>query len=92
MGTNVTPFQPALRLVTTGVFAYVRNPMYLGLGLLVAGVGVGFATDWILVLLVPAALVLHYGVVRREELYLARKFGAPYRRYLMSVPRYGWPV
>jgi protein-S-isoprenylcysteine O-methyltransferase Ste14 len=92
IGTNVAPSQPALRLVTTGVFAYVRNPMYVGLGLLVAGVGVGFASDWILVLLVPAALVLHYGVVRREENYLTGKFGDPYRRYLTSVPRYGWPV
>jgi protein-S-isoprenylcysteine O-methyltransferase Ste14 len=92
MGTNVAPSQPALRLVTSGVFAYVRNPMYLGLGLLVAGVGVGFASDWTLVLLVPAALVLHYGVVRREENYLTGKFGEPYRHYLTAVPRYGWPV
>jgi protein-S-isoprenylcysteine O-methyltransferase Ste14 len=92
MGTNVAPSQPALRLVTSGVFAYVRNPMYLGLGLLVAGIGVGFASDWTLVLLVPAALTLHYGVVRREENYLTGKFGEPYRRYLTAVPRYGWPA
>jgi protein-S-isoprenylcysteine O-methyltransferase Ste14 len=92
MGTNVAPSQPALRLVTSGVFAYVRNPMYLGLGLLVAGIGVGFASDWTLVLLVPAALALHYGVVRREENYLTGKFGEPYRRYFTAVPRYGWPA
>jgi protein-S-isoprenylcysteine O-methyltransferase Ste14 len=92
MGTNVSPSQPALRLVTTGIYAYVRNPMYVGLGLLVAGVGVGFASDWTLVLLVPAALVLHHGVVRREEKYLTGKFGEPYRRYLKAAPRYGWPV
>jgi protein-S-isoprenylcysteine O-methyltransferase Ste14 len=91
-GTNVAPSQPALRLVTTGIFAHVRNPMYVGLGLLLAGVGVGFASDWTLVLLVPAGLVLHYGVVCREENYLAGKFGEPYRRYLTAVPRYGWPV
>lgn len=92
MGTNVAPSQPALRLVTTGIYAHLRNPMYVGLGLLVAGVGVGFASDWTLVLLVPAALVIHHGVVRREENYLLRKFGEPYRRYLDRVPRYGWPV
>jgi protein-S-isoprenylcysteine O-methyltransferase Ste14 len=92
MGTNVAPSQPALRLVTTGIYAHVRNPMYVGLGLLVAGVGVGFASDWSLILLVPAALVLHYGVVRREENYLTGKFREPYQRYLKAVPRYGWPV
>jgi protein-S-isoprenylcysteine O-methyltransferase Ste14 len=58
----------------------------------VTGVGVGFASDWTLILLVPAALVLHYGVVRREENYLIGKFSEPYRRYLKAVPRYGWPV
>jgi protein-S-isoprenylcysteine O-methyltransferase Ste14 len=92
MGTNVAPSQPALHLVTSGVFAYVRNPMYLGLGLLVAAISFGLASDWTLVLLVPSALVLHYGVVRREESYLTGKFGEPYRRYLTAVPRYGWPV
>jgi protein-S-isoprenylcysteine O-methyltransferase Ste14 len=92
MGTNVAPSQPALRLVTTGIYAHVRNPMYVGLGLLVTGVGVGFASDWALILLVPAALVLHYGVVRREENDLIGKFSEPYRRYLKAVPRYGWPV
>jgi protein-S-isoprenylcysteine O-methyltransferase Ste14 len=91
-GTNVNPSQPALQLVTTGIYAHLRNPMYVGLGLIVGGVGTGFASDWTLLLLVPAALVLHYGVVRREEAYLTRKFGEAYRSYVGKVPRYGWPV
>jgi protein-S-isoprenylcysteine O-methyltransferase Ste14 len=91
-GTNIDPMQPALTLVTSGIYQYVRNPMYVGFGLIVAGLGIALASDWTLVLLVPAALVIHYGVVRREENYLARKFGEPYRRYMKSVPRYGWPI
>jgi protein-S-isoprenylcysteine O-methyltransferase Ste14 len=35
--------------------------------------------------------VIHFGVVKREERYLAAKFGDPYRRYMAQVPRYGWP-
>ena len=42
-------------------------------------------------MMVPAAFVMHFGVVKREERYLAGKFGEPYRRYLETVPRYGWP-
>lgn len=43
-----------------------------------------------LVLLVPAALVLHFGVVKREERYLEAKFTEAYRVYKGNVPRYGW--
>jgi protein-S-isoprenylcysteine O-methyltransferase Ste14 len=91
IGTNVMPWKPTLRLATDGIYQYVRNPMYVGLALLVAGIGVGLASDWILVLLVPAALVMHFGVVRREERYLEAKFGDIYRAYKAHVPRYGWP-
>jgi protein-S-isoprenylcysteine O-methyltransferase Ste14 len=35
--------------------------------------------DWIVLLMVPPLLVLHYGVVKREEQYLERKFGQVYR-------------
>jgi protein-S-isoprenylcysteine O-methyltransferase Ste14 len=38
--------------------------------------------------MVPAAFVLHFGIVRREERYLAGKFGDEYRRYCAQVPRY----
>jgi protein-S-isoprenylcysteine O-methyltransferase Ste14 len=90
-GTNVNPFKPASALVTTGVFAHVRNPMYVGLMLLVAGIGIAFASDWTLVMLVAAALTIHFGVVKREERYLTAKFGGAYLRYMETAPRYGWP-
>jgi len=91
VGTNVMPWKPALNLATDGIYRYVRNPMYVGLALLTAGIGIGLASDWMLVLLVPAALVMHFFVVRREERYLEAKFGDAYRDYLTRVPRYGWP-
>lgn len=92
VGTNVNPFKPAHALATTGVYSYVRNPMYVGLALLVAGIGIALASDWTLVMLVAAALTIHFGVVKREERYLTEKFGDTYRQYIQAVPRYGWPL
>jgi protein-S-isoprenylcysteine O-methyltransferase Ste14 len=90
-GTNVNPFKPSSVLVTAGVYAYLRNPMYVGLGFLVAGIGIALASDWTLVMLVVAALLIHFGVVKREECYLQAKFGDVYRHYMNAVPRYGLP-
>jgi len=89
--TNIPPYKPALHLVTDGLYAFVRNPMYVGFGFMLAGLGFAFASDWTLVLMIPAAVVLHRGVVLREERYLEAKFGDPYRQYMTRVPRYGWP-
>ncbi|HEY8000207.1 MAG TPA: isoprenylcysteine carboxylmethyltransferase family protein [Pseudolabrys sp.] len=91
LGTNVNPFKPASALATEGVYAYVRNPMYVGLALIVAGLGIALASDWTLVMLVPAMLLIHFGVVAREERYLEAKFGDAYRGYKAQVSRYGWP-
>jgi protein-S-isoprenylcysteine O-methyltransferase Ste14 len=90
-GTNVNPYEPSSTLVTTGIFARLRNPMYVGLMFLVAGIGIALASDWTLVMLVAAALLFHFGVVKREEHYLEAKFADAYRRYKSQVPRYGWP-
>jgi protein-S-isoprenylcysteine O-methyltransferase Ste14 len=89
VGTNVPPWRPALALATDGVYDRLRNPMYVGLLLLVAGIGFGCASAWTFALLVPMALTLHYGVVLREERYLEAKFGEDYRRYKARVPRWG---
>lgn len=90
--TNIPPWKPALALVTTGIYASMRNPMYVGFGFITAGLAVMLASDWTLVMMIPAAIVLHRGVVLREERYLAAKFGQPYLDYMARVPRYGWPL
>jgi protein-S-isoprenylcysteine O-methyltransferase Ste14 len=89
-GTNIRPDMPTTALVTTGLFAHVRNPAYQGGALALLGLALVLKADWIVLLMVPALLLLHYGVVLREEQYLERKFGQVYRDYKTSVPRYGW--
>jgi protein-S-isoprenylcysteine O-methyltransferase Ste14 len=89
IGTNTRPTLPATALATDGVFAHLRNPMYVGGCVALFGVALGFALDWVLLLELASLPLIHYGIVLQEELYLETKFGEPYRRYKASVPRYG---
>ena len=91
VGTNFDVRKPALALATGDIYVRTRNPMYQALGILLLALAVGAASDWTVLLLVPWLLVMHVGVVRREERYLTARFGDDYRRYQAQVPRYGWP-
>ena len=87
-GTNVDPAKPALTIVRGGPFRFTRNPMYLALCLLQIALGF-FLNDWItLLFVVPLALLLHFGVVLREERYLEAKFGEEYLALKRSVRRW----
>jgi len=91
-GTHVEPWKPSLALVTGGIFGWLRNPMYVGLTLLLAGLSILLASDWMLVMTIIFVPVIHFGVVKREERYLEAKFGDAYRSYKARVPRYGIPT
>jgi protein-S-isoprenylcysteine O-methyltransferase Ste14 len=87
-GTNVAPAKPALTIVRGGPFRFTRNPMYLALCLLQVALGF-FLNDWFtLLFVVPLALILHYGVILREERYLTAKFGEPYLQLKRQVRRW----
>src|SRR6266481_2109611 len=87
-GTPVPTRDPTRTLVTTGIHARSRNPIYVSMFLIYVGTGLLANTAWIFVLLVPLALIIRYGVVAREEAYLERKFGDPYRAYKSHVRRW----
>jgi len=87
-GTNISPHQPTLTLVTDGPYRRTRNPLYLaGLGVYL---GVAFLVDGLapLLLLAPLVGLLHWGIVLREERYLMTKFGEDYRAYQARVRRW----
>ncbi|HEX5211604.1 MAG TPA: isoprenylcysteine carboxylmethyltransferase family protein [Pseudolabrys sp.] len=92
VGTNPEPWKPSTALFSTGVFAWLRNPMYVGGTAALIGLALLLASDWMVVTTVILALVLHFGVVLREERYLEAKFGDAYRQYKARVPRYGIPT
>lgn len=88
--TTVDPLHPekATTLVTTGIYAYTRNPMYLGLLIVLIGVAV-----WLGNALVPVMLVLFVLYITRfqivpEERVLHAKFGEDYAAYIRRVRRW----
>ena len=86
--TPVPSNQPVRALVTTGIHAWSRNPIYVGMFLLYAGIGLAARSPWVLILTLPLAITLRYGVVAREERYLERRFGDAYRDYKARVRRW----
>jgi protein-S-isoprenylcysteine O-methyltransferase Ste14 len=87
-GTSVRSIKPTRALVTTGIHGWTRNPIYLGLFLVYGGIGVAAQSPWILILTLPLAITIRYGVVAREEAYLERRFGDTYRDYKARVRRW----
>ena len=87
-GTNVQTSRPAEALVRSGPYRFSRNPIYVGLVLVHAAVGIGFDNAWTLALTAVFAAVLHVGVIRREEAYLAARFGQAYRDYCARTRRW----
>jgi len=86
--TPVQGTKPTRTLVTTGVHGWSRNPIYLGMFLVYGGIGLAVRSPWILILSLPLAVTIRYGVVAREEAYLERRFGDAYRDYKVRVRRW----
>jgi len=86
------PMAPPKRLVVTGYYRYVRNPMYLGFAVGWIGLWMifGHAHSAPIVAVVAAALGVHLFVVFYEEPTLRSKFGPDYELYCKNVRRW-WP-
>jgi protein-S-isoprenylcysteine O-methyltransferase Ste14 len=75
-------------LVTGGLYAHVRNPMYVGNLLIVVGVAIA-ANSWATVLVgVPLAVFMYVCIVAAEEEYLLGRFGEAFKAYCHDVPRW----
>jgi len=75
-------------VITTGPYRFSRNPIYLSFTLLQLGLGVWANSAWLVGMLIPTLLLMSYGVIAREERYMAQKFGDEYLRYRASVRRW----
>jgi protein-S-isoprenylcysteine O-methyltransferase Ste14 len=86
--TPVPSNQPVRALVTTGIHGWSRNPIYLGMFLLYVGIGLVVRSPWVLLLSLPLAITIRFGVIAREEAYLERRFGNAYSDYKARVRRW----
>lgn len=85
------PFDPPRRLVVRGPYQHVRNPMYLGAGLALAGAAVFYETGVLWAYAGGFLVLMHLAVVLYEEPTLRQTFGGDYEAYCRQVRRW-WPT
>ena len=82
------PIDPPKELVVSGLYHYVRNPMYVGVFLVILGHFLWFGFLNLLIYAVVVGIVFHSFVTLYEEPNLKNRFGAVYEDYLKRVPRW----
>jgi protein-S-isoprenylcysteine O-methyltransferase Ste14 len=80
--------KPVPRMTTEGPFRYSRNPSYLALAMIYAGIAVVRNSLWAILLLPLVVSVVQREVIGREERYLQRTFGEEYLDYKRRVSRW----
>ena len=86
--TTLRTDKPVSRVVQDGPFRYSRNPAYLSLAMIYAGIAVLRNSLWAIVLLPLVVYVIQREVIGREERYLERTFGEEYLDYKGRVRRW----
>ena len=87
-GTPV-PFNPPPKLITAGLYAYVRNPMLLGLFLFLLGLGILFGSLSLIFIFTPLFILINVLYVKAiEEKEMEKKFGGKYLEYKKKVPMF----
>ncbi len=82
------PIAPTKFLVISGLHRYVRNPMYIGVALVILGQAALFRSPHLAEYAALMLLIAHTFVVLYEEPTLRRQFGASYEEYRRTVPRW----
>jgi len=82
------PIDPPKELVATGLYRYMRNPMYVGVLMVISGHFLWFKTIWMIVYAVVVFLAFHSFVTLYEEPHLKKTFGTAYEDYIRKVPRW----
>lgn len=82
------PGRPTTALVSSGMFAVSRNPLYLGVACVLAGTGLAANIAWVLAALPPSLLACRALLIAPEERYLRARLGDEYSAYTARVRRW----
>lgn len=86
--TPLKPFKKPEKLVTTGIYRFTRNPMYLGMVIILTGLGI-FLGSLSAFLVIPLFIwAIHTNFILHEEQLLLNTFGKDYADYLSRVRRW----
>jgi protein-S-isoprenylcysteine O-methyltransferase Ste14 len=85
---TLAPWNPPKKLVVLGLYRFVRNPMYIGVLLLVLGWSLYFCSPLLLLYVTVLAIGFHIRVVRNEEPRLKAQFGSQWDLYQQEVSRW----
>jgi protein-S-isoprenylcysteine O-methyltransferase Ste14 len=82
------PKKPARSLVTSGIYRFTRNPVYLGFVFMLIGLPLNWGTYWGIILVWPLVVLINNLVIKHEEAGLEREFKAQYADYASRVRRW----
>jgi protein-S-isoprenylcysteine O-methyltransferase Ste14 len=87
---TLAPWSPPRALVVSGLYRWSRNPMYVGVLLILCGWAIGFGSWPLAVYAAAVLLAVHLRVLLHEEPYLARTHAGAWEAYRARVPRWLW--
>lgn len=85
---TLAPWHPPINLVSTGLYQFTRNPMYLAVLTIILGQALFFHSTRVLVYLLGIAIAFHLRVLFNEEQWLKTQFGHEWEQYKSSAPRW----
>jgi protein-S-isoprenylcysteine O-methyltransferase Ste14 len=85
---TLAPWMPPKHLVVSGLYRLSRNPMYVGVSLILWGWAIGFQSRPLTAYALVVMLAFHLRIVFGEEPWLAETHGAQWQRYKSTVPRW----
>ncbi|MFQ6678621.1 MAG: methyltransferase family protein [Fidelibacterota bacterium] len=87
-GTSIEPWDSTSKIITTGFYAYSRNPIYISFCIVSLGIGVLLNSVWVIISFMPSLSIIYFMAIKKEEAYLEAKFGAEYIEYKNKVRRW----
>ncbi len=86
--THIEPWKPTTHVISQGIFAYSRNPIYVAFAVMQIGIGLWLSNAWTVLTVTVSVILVYYIAIRNEEKYLEGKFGDQYLKYKRDVRRW----